>query len=36
VILEDIIKVVHDLFIEKQHNFFVMKKGLEEVVVEKE
>jgi hypothetical protein len=36
VILEDIIKIVHDLCIEKQHNVLIMKQHLEELVVEKE
>jgi hypothetical protein len=36
VILEGIIKIVHDLCIAKQHNVLIMKQHLEELVVEKE
>jgi hypothetical protein len=35
-ILEGIIKIVHDLCIEKQRNVLIMKQHLEELVVEKE
>jgi hypothetical protein len=36
VILEGIIKIVHNLSIKKQHNVLIMKQHLEELVVEKE
>jgi hypothetical protein len=35
-ILEGIIKIVHNLCIKKQHNVLIMKQCLEKLVVEKE
>jgi hypothetical protein len=36
VILEDIIQIVHNLCIKKQHNVLIMKQRLEKLMVQKE